>query len=333
MTNSTTNITAHISSTTKITGIKPGVQINHQALCDFFGIPPRGCIRESKPHGWLVLISDQTRRPAPDQWNDDILHFVGSPNDWLFLRGRLNRLLAKSSDHLTPVHLFNKHPLGRYEYVGPVKLADHPYSRENRDQDGQLFIEWIFPLRLRSHADTGIPHLVGNKLLPYACSAVIGDNVPPEKLIDVFKLLDQIKSLGCSVVDARDIEELRHRKAWATRQENVIRYMEKEVKARIQRLKKEARRRNRAWSYEPDELELDGTYDRIKSVLELIGYGGEFNDLLQEADSAFLYPDPPAYYALMRPNENETDPSNPMEDYLKPKLRKRDFSKIDFGTD
>jgi hypothetical protein len=95
-----------------------------------------------------------------------------------------------------------------------------------------------------------------------------------------------------------DIEraEMRYEKAlnaFARRWERIGRKL---ALARVNDLKRDARKRNKKWCYEPDEIEInsgDG-WDRIEDVMGFVGLEAEIDELRAKAESLAEAPEMPA---------------------------------------
>ena len=293
--------------------LKPGEVIDNATLSRVFGVANSGGMRRSLALYHLVVIADWTRTTGvKNRWQGDVLHFAGQgAGDQVMTKQ--NRTLARSPITGETVHLLEVMEPGRYVYRGRVALAGEPYQEKQPDAQGHPRDVWMFPLRLRAADEVDLRHQYGHRppappiYLPAGAYAVISAGIPPERLPEVNGVLDKLKAVGVDVVDQRDVDHARYEEAiarWHARQEDALR-------ARVRRLVREQRAKRKAagqpWSFASDEVDVaaDANEDRVREVLELIGFADQFKRLRDEAYSSVEQPDPPEGYVDPGPMSDE----------------------------
>ncbi len=130
-----------------ISGLKIGQHYSNSEIMAMFKCGNSGGMRRSKRTNTLVLVYDHTKM-YDDAWKGNILHYTGmGKNGDQVLHGNQNKTLYESDTNGVDLHLFEVFQQGRYEYVGPVKLAGKPYQETQRDEYGRTRKVWMFPLR------------------------------------------------------------------------------------------------------------------------------------------------------------------------------------------
>lgn len=130
-----------------INDLKIGKQYNNEEIMNIFKCANAGGMRRSHRTNTLVLIFDHNKM-YDDNWEDNVLHYTGmGKNRDQVLDGNQNRTLYESRTNGVELHLFEVFQKGRYEYIGPVELADEPYQDTQRDEQGVLRRVWMFPLK------------------------------------------------------------------------------------------------------------------------------------------------------------------------------------------
>lgn len=171
-----------------------------------------------------------------------------------------------------------------------MELAGNPYQEERSDDKGAMGWVWMFPLRRAGTSKS--PELLPNRQLPYGCYAVIGNERDATKLEAINQHLDALKELGVGVLDQRDVNQDRWESAMVSTFEQVTHHMEQYVKRAIREQKRRTSRSNLRWGFDPDELEFDGTEERVMEVLKILGREAEFDQIRNAAERLVKYPDP-----------------------------------------
>lgn len=132
-------------------GVIPGQTINNEGLASIFLCAPQGGMRRSHRTNSLVLISDHTKSLYEDRWEDDIFHYTGMGKiGHQRIDFQQNKTLAESNDNVVEVYLFEVFRETEYVFIGQVELAQEPYQEEQLDEENNLRLVWIFPLKLIS---------------------------------------------------------------------------------------------------------------------------------------------------------------------------------------
>lgn len=130
-----------------ISDLEIGRSYSNEELMEIFKCGNTGGMRKSNKTNTLVLIYNH-HEMYDDAWRDDILHYTGmGKNGDQKLSGNQNKTLYESNTNGVGLHLFEVFHKGRYQYQGPVKLADKPYQETQPDERGFDRKVWMFPLR------------------------------------------------------------------------------------------------------------------------------------------------------------------------------------------
>lgn len=117
-----------------------------------YRVSPQGGMRKSNRTNSLILFATHTKdNPYEDRWGSDgIIHYTG-----MGLSGdqsidyAQNKTLAQSRTNGIDIHLFESNQPKEYIYSGRVELADTPYYKIEKDEDGYERKVVKFPLRIR----------------------------------------------------------------------------------------------------------------------------------------------------------------------------------------
>jgi 5-methylcytosine-specific restriction protein A len=281
--------------------LKPGEIIDNQTLCDLFAVANSGGMRRSLARNHLVIVADWTKRGVQNRWEGDVLHYTGQGKGDQRME-KQNRNLARSAVSGEALHLFEVHEPGRYVYRGRAERAGEPYQEQQRAPDSGPRTVWMFPLRLIA-AEAAYDHPVAasaakptNVHLPAGVYAVVRAPVDADKLRAVNAALDQLKALGVDVVDRRDVDDARHQRALGRWHDRIMAYMRRAARQMVSDLRDRRRREHGQWAFAPDEVEIDdhANEDRVRQVLDVLGFGDQFDRLRREAYDAVPQPEPPA---------------------------------------
>lgn len=281
--------------------LQPSEIIDNATLCDLFAVANSGGMRRSLTRNHLVLIADWTKRGVQNRWANDVLHYTGQgKGDQRMVKQNLT--LDRSAVTGEAVHLFEVHEPGHYVYRGRVELAGEPYQEQQHDSAMMTRAVWMFPLRLSTtgtaedHPITPVPRPPAAVHLPAGAYAVVRGDIDADKLGAVNAALDQLKALGVDVVDRRDVDDARHQRALGRWHEHVMAHMRRAARQMVSELRDRRRREHGQWVFAPDEVEIDdnANEDRIRQVLEVIGFGDQFDRLRREAYDGVPQPEPPA---------------------------------------
>ncbi len=128
----------------------PGDVLTNEETSGRFGVGNMGGMRRSTKRNLLVLISDPFKGLYRDRWEGDVLHYTGmGPTGHQSLTYAQNRTLNESPATEIPVHLLEALEPYKYTYAGEVELISTPYEEEQVDDEGQLRMVWMFPIRLK----------------------------------------------------------------------------------------------------------------------------------------------------------------------------------------
>lgn len=126
---------------------QPGEVINNKQLMEIFSVGMMGGMRRSRTNNLLVLVSDYTKGLYEDHWEGDVLHYTGMGKVGPQTLSSQNKTLAQSPKTGIEVHLFEVFTPTAYTYVGPVKLAGEIYQENQLDDNGDMRLAYIFPLK------------------------------------------------------------------------------------------------------------------------------------------------------------------------------------------
>jgi hypothetical protein len=165
--------------------------------------------------------------------------------------------------------------------------------------------------------------------VPRGMFAVIGMPQNQDALDEVMGLLQKITAAGVFVVDRYSGEQDRDQAYLINHRAKVQKRVDTEIRARIRAMKKDAKRRNQKWAFHADELELAGTPESARAVLEFLGREDEFEAIWDMAEASI--PIPKKYGTSELPEYDA--PLQPADEPLTAPRRKkaRRFSKIDFS--
>jgi 5-methylcytosine-specific restriction enzyme A len=126
-----------------------GSEVTNNQLRTEFACGIMGGMRRSKKTNSLVIISDHTKPPYDDDWQDNTLHYTGMglKGDQL-LTSQQNKTLAESNINGVAIYLFEVFEPTKYIYQGLVELCGNPYQEIQSDLDGNNRLVWMFPLRI-----------------------------------------------------------------------------------------------------------------------------------------------------------------------------------------
>src|ERR1700722_3063125 len=110
-----------------------GEIVDNRTICDVFGVANMGGIRVNTSRNLIVVIANNTDATYRNEWQGDVLHFVGMGSIGPQKLDRQNRTLANSARSGATIHLFEVFEKGRYVYAGEVELADEPYMSDQTD--------------------------------------------------------------------------------------------------------------------------------------------------------------------------------------------------------
>lgn len=302
--------------------IKPGEVINNDTLSRVFRVANCGGMRRSLPLNHLVLIANWTKTSGvQNRWAGDVLHFVGQGAGDQQLTGQ-NRTLARSATTGETLHLFEVREPNRYIYRGEVALAGEPCEQQQADADGKPRCVLVFPLRLHPPGYRNPRQAYGNQPRPYVAPylpagayAVVRDRIDAGKLAAVNAALDQLKALGVDIIDQRDVDDDRYQDAMNKWHADVENHMRIAARRLVAQLKSRHAAERRLWTYASDEVSIDGDAndDRIRQVLDMIGFGDQFPRLRDEAYAAIEQPPPPDHF----------EPDGPLTDEQIEELRRQ----------
>jgi 5-methylcytosine-specific restriction enzyme A len=127
--------------------------VDNEELYRKFKCGNAGGMRKSNADNSLTLISDHSKPPYEDWWEENELHFAGQGfSGDQDLQYKQNKTLFESDSNGVTVHLFEKYEVaikgGKYHYRGRVKLSQEPYQQAQIGQDKNKRNVWIFPLKL-----------------------------------------------------------------------------------------------------------------------------------------------------------------------------------------
>jgi 5-methylcytosine-specific restriction protein A len=281
--------------------LQPGEIIDNATLCDLFAVANSGGMRRSLMRNHLVIVADWTKRGVQNRWEGDVLHYTGQGKGDQRME-KQNRNLARSAVSGEALLLFEVHEPGRYVYRGRAELAGDPYQEQQHDADMGTRAVWMFPLRLSTtgaaddHPVTPAPRPPAAVHLPAGVYAVVRGAIDAGKLDAVNAALDQLKALGVDVVDRRDVDDARHQRALGRWHERVTAYMRRAARQMVSDLRERRDREHGQWAFAPDEVEIDdhANEDRIRQVLDVIGFGDQLDRLRREAYDAVPQPEPSA---------------------------------------
>lgn len=129
--------------------LKQGQILFNEELCNLFKCSPQGGMRRSLKTNTLVIVSNHIKSLYDDKWIDEVMHYTGmgaSGDQSIFFAQ--NKTLANSEANDIEVHLFEVFKSQEYFYQGIVKLIAQPYQEKQVDENGQLRLVWMFPLKL-----------------------------------------------------------------------------------------------------------------------------------------------------------------------------------------
>lgn len=129
--------------------LKQGQILFNEELCNLFKCSPQGGMRRSLKTNTLVIVSNHIKSLYDDKWIDEVMHYtgMGASGDHSILFAQ-NKTLANSEANDIEVHLFEVFKSQEYFYQGIVKLIAQPYQEKQVDENGQLRLVWMFPLKL-----------------------------------------------------------------------------------------------------------------------------------------------------------------------------------------
>lgn len=129
---------------------KIGDVVSNGDIIQEFKCANMGGMRRSKETNTLVIISDHTKGLYEDKWYDGILHYTGmGKNDDQDINFAQNKTLNQSNSNGVEVHLFEVFKRAEYIYMGQVELAEKPYTENQKGEDGEERLVWMFPLKLK----------------------------------------------------------------------------------------------------------------------------------------------------------------------------------------
>lgn len=122
---------------------------SNQDICETFKCSPQGGMRRSLKTSTLVIVANYINSIYENQWQGNILHYVGMGRIGDQKLASQNRILAESGTNGVEIHLFEVYVDKKYTYKGKVKLVGNPYSKDKQlDAEGNLRKVWIFPLKI-----------------------------------------------------------------------------------------------------------------------------------------------------------------------------------------
>lgn len=126
-----------------------GKTISNRELMDIFKCACEGGIRYSKKTDTIVLVKNNVKNRYPMEWKGSQIDFIGrSTNDHSKLSG-FNKRLAEFLHSGGDVRLFEVNVPGEYTYMGKVKVAGDPFTKEISTENGNRMF-WVFPLEIVS---------------------------------------------------------------------------------------------------------------------------------------------------------------------------------------
>lgn len=122
---------------------------SNQDICEIFQCSPQGGMRRSLQTSTLVLVANHIKSIYEDQWQGNILHYIGMGRIGDQKLASQNRTLAESGTNGVEIHLFEVYVNKKYTYKGKVTLAGNPYNKDKQlDAEGNSRKVWIFPLKI-----------------------------------------------------------------------------------------------------------------------------------------------------------------------------------------
>jgi hypothetical protein len=283
--------------------IETGNVIDNRTICDLFGVGSMGGIRVNTERNTIVLISNNTVLAYRNEWIDGVLHFVGRGTTGPQKLDRQNKTLAAAPKSGTTLHLFESFEKSLYVYAGEVELADAPYISDQYDDLSESRLVWKFPLRrkLKTHSahDDASSDLKKAKLkfLPAGAYAVIGR--PSANQRDaVDKVLDQLRQIGVSVFDQRDVDRNRYDRALARWYHRVLDRVRSTVNDLIETRKHLAKRSNRSFVLEDDmRVNAASTEHDLREALKLLDHDHpvSMEAVFEDARRSIPMPEPPVW--------------------------------------
>jgi hypothetical protein len=276
--------------------------IDNRTICDLFGVANMGGIRVNKSRNLIVLISNNTDPTYRNEWQDDVLHFVGMGSIGPQKLDRQNKTLANANRGGATLHLFEVFEKSRYVYAGEVELTDEPYMSDQVDARADKRFVWIFPLRRKDNASTDAivaydAHAQSPDHLSYGSYAVIGSDLNDDQVKLVNDALDRLKQAGVTVMDQRDVDHKRHQKALAAWHEAVLDRVRSTVRELIAKRKRTAKANDRDFGLVDDELRINSasTEQELREALNFMDRddSATMNEVFEEARRCVAMPDPP----------------------------------------
>ena len=282
--------------------LKPGTTIDNRTLCDMFSVANMGGIRVSRSRNLIVLVSNHTDPTYRNDWQADVLHFIGMGSVGPQKLDRQNKTLANSKRNGMAVHLFEVHEKSKYVYAGGVELADEPYLSDQPDARADSRFVWMFPLRKKPSvvgADAPVSETgVDCDFLPHGAYAVIKSDLTDRQAALVHDALDRLKETGIGVFDQRDVDRMRYEKASASWHEAVLDRVRATVRELIASRKRLAKAQNRKFELVDDELRINSasTEQELRAALALLDRDDPVsaNEIFDNAMSSVPMPDAPA---------------------------------------
>jgi hypothetical protein len=279
-----------------------GEIVSNRTICDEFGVGIMGGIRFCKKRNTIVLVSNSTDTTFANEWNDDVLHFVGRGAVGPQKFTAQNKTLANSTRSGAQIHLFEVFKKGEYVYAGQVELAGDPYRSEQVDARAENRFVWKFPLRRKF---TGYPSAAEDSKpadgrrrehLPPGAYAVIDAALDADQQKMVDEVLDELKRHGILVFDQRDLDEKRYSATLARWHQQVLAIVRRRVRSLIAR-KKQTMKDASAFLAD-DELRINNTSSEqeLRQALALLDYDDPvlMETIFEDARQAVPMPDPPA---------------------------------------
>ncbi|WP_102335730.1 HNH endonuclease [Salimicrobium jeotgali] len=123
--------------------------IDNEKIKEVFKCSGQGGMRRSKKTGTLVIVSNHVRSLYGDQWEGDVLHYIGMgrKGDQSF-HYMQNKSLYYSNSNEIEVHLFEVFRKKEYTYQGRVQLVGEPYMKLELDEENQMRDVCVFPVGL-----------------------------------------------------------------------------------------------------------------------------------------------------------------------------------------
>jgi hypothetical protein len=284
-----------------------GTALDNRTISDLFSVASMGGIRVNNARNLIVLISNNTDRTYRNERKDDVLYFAGMGSIGPQRLDRQNRTLANSKRNGMTVHLFEVFEKSRYVYAGEVELADEPYMSDQPDAGGDGRFVWMFPLRRKATASIPM-HDHSRRYLPHGAYAVIESALTDEQTKLVNDALDRLKNAGIPLVEQRDIDLARYKKALAAWHPRVLDRVRSSIKALIAKRKRAAVAISREHGLIDDELKINAasTEKELRDALQFLDRddSDSTNQIFDEAMAREPMPEPPKWLKESSEPEN-----------------------------